>query len=51
MLTAQAAQITLEDHKEHAARMRFFRRLHTKKYPHLFIDYERVLCIEKPVRG
>lgn len=37
-----------EDHVKTKARMSFFRRLHTKKYPHLAINYEVVQFFRKP---
>lgn len=37
-----------ELHEKTIKRSSFFRRLHEKKYPHLAIDYEIVLCLEKP---
>lgn len=33
--------------KRQVKRCSFFRRLHERKYPHLAIDYEIVLCMEK----
>jgi len=37
--------------KHQVKRCSFFRRLHERKYPHLAIDYETVLCQRKPAAG
>jgi hypothetical protein len=47
MLTSEIAQLTLDGGEDRKSRASFFRWLHAKKYPHLFIDHETVLCCLK----
>ncbi len=48
MLTAREAQWTLEGREERQRHLRFFRRVHARREPHVFIDHEVVRCAEKP---
>ena len=48
MLTAREAQLTLDGREERQRHLSFFRRVHARREPHIFIDHEVVLCAEKP---
>jgi hypothetical protein len=48
MLTAREAQLTLDGREERQRHLSFFRRVHARRSAHVAIDYEVILCAEKP---
>jgi hypothetical protein len=48
MLTAREAQLTFDGHEERQRHLSFFRRVHARRSAHVAIDYEVILCAEKP---
>ena len=48
MLTAREAQLTFDGREERHQHLSFFRRVHARRSAHVAIDYEVILCAEKP---
>ena len=48
MLTAREAPWTWEGREERQRHLRFFRCVHARREPHVFVDHEVVRCAEKP---